>query len=208
MLLTEEERRRFVEYCRSQATSTRGIMAEAKKLNMVPALFSVMNQRYEVLARAHEIVAQDLETVEDMSTGSELPKDDASLQPRIAKAVAAELRAMVSSYDSIPSDVTSLEREPACGDLREAIESWIRGRADELDLNGSVDAKDRDRLVAQAVATELRMQADALDVEEHRDEEADEHYNVSASGFARGQEDAADRLRSRADELDPPGLKP
>lgn len=44
--------------------------------------------------------------------------------------VAAELRRLVNN---IPWQITSLEREPSCGDLREEIQSWLRARADEID---------------------------------------------------------------------------
>lgn len=48
------------------------------------------------------------------------------------KAVAAELRRLAES-ENIPWQATSLEREPSCGDLREAVQEWLRKRADELD---------------------------------------------------------------------------
>lgn len=57
--------------------------------------------------------------------------------------------------------------------------------------------------IAKAVAAELRAQADALRLDESVDEDCDEHYASQDSGFVQGQQDAADRLRARADTLDP-----
>lgn len=67
-LLTPEERRRFVDYCRREAES---LEAMAKQLGsgggMPAAATEAITRNYRMRAAGYAIVASDLERVEDVS---------------------------------------------------------------------------------------------------------------------------------------------
>ena len=62
LLLSAEERHRFIEYCQNEAASL-AAMAEQIKL---PAM-DMVSKNYNVRAMAYKTVANDLSKVEDMS---------------------------------------------------------------------------------------------------------------------------------------------
>jgi len=60
--------------------------------------------------------------------------------------------------------------------------------------------------VAKAIAAELRAQADAIDPPgppPHMDEECDDHYDGQQRGVQSAHENIGERLRERANDLDP-----
>ena len=64
-LLTTQERRRFVQYCREEAESYRLLLGQVEKLN--PMVAEVVGREHKKLIAAYSIVADHLDSAEEQS---------------------------------------------------------------------------------------------------------------------------------------------